>query len=263
MDILFCYKLSPDSEDVKGLPNGDITYEKAKWIVGDYDLSAAEAAVSLAKTCDATVKGLSVGNEELKNSRTRKGVLARGCDELVLLQDASLEQLDSHQTAALLAKMVQTLEGYDLVVCGEGSSDEYARQVGLQLGEMLGVPTTNAVSKLVGIEDGKLVAERTVGNAVHTLEIPLPAVVSVTSDIFEPCIPSMRDILDAGKKPVTELSLADIGEVPAASTVLELRAPKEKDRKRIVIEGSAEEIATEFVNALERDGLLEGGFANV
>ena len=103
------------------------------------------------------------------------------------------------------------MANYDLVLCGEGSADLYAQQVGVQLGQLLNVPTINSVSKIVSVADGKVTVERTLEDEVETLEMPLPAVISVTSDINEPRIPSMKQILGAGKKPSTIWTVGDVG----------------------------------------------------
>lgn len=94
-------------------------------------------------------------------------------------------------------------------MCGEGSADLYAQQVGAQLGELLNLPTVNAVSRLT-VEGNKLIAERTLEEVVEVLEIQLPAVVAVTTDMNQPRLPGMKEILAAGKKPVTEWQLTDI-----------------------------------------------------
>jgi electron transfer flavoprotein beta subunit len=101
--------------------------------------------------------------------------------------------------------------GFDLIICGDGSSDLYAQQVGLLLGEMLHIPAINGVSKILSLTDNTLTVERELEDEIETLSIPLPAVVAVSTDINSPQIPSMKAILGAAKKPVQVWSTADIG----------------------------------------------------
>ena len=65
-------------------------------------------------------------------------------------------------------------------------------------------------------------------------------VVTVVSEINEPRIPSLMNIMKAGKKPVTEYTLADLGldagAVAATGSVLS-NLTEEQDRKRIMLEG--------------------------
>ena len=138
-----------------------------------------------------------------------------------------------------------------LILCGDGSADLYAQQVGAQLGQLLNVPTVNSVSK-ISVADGKAIVERTLEDEVETLEVPLPAVISVTADINQPRIPSMKQILGAGKKPSTAWGSGDAGlAVPAQSVdVLETKAPEQVDRKQIVIEGDSDDAIKEFVEKI-------------
>ena len=77
---------------------------------------------------------------------------------------------------------------------GEGSGDIYAQQVGLLVGELLQLPVINAVSNIQRNGD-RIVVERTLEDEVEVIELSLPAVLCVTSDINTPRIPSMKAIL--------------------------------------------------------------------
>lgn len=257
MDIFVCYKLTPEQKDIR-ISNGAVQTDQAEWSVGEYDLVATEAAAQLATIVGWGVKGVSVGGMQLSNSRARKNMLSRGCDELILVQSPELEQADSHQTARALADAITETGGYGLIVCGEGSADLYFRQVGIQLGELLGLPVINSIQKLVTIEDGVLVAERINGSTVEVLEIPLPAVVSVTSDICKSRIPKMKEILQAGKKPVRELDAAGIRCKERGGETLGIKAPKAVERRGIVLDGTPEEMAEKLLAQLRKEGLLGG-----
>ena len=256
MKIILCYKLTPDPQTIQASPGGPVSLDRADWVPGDFDLVAEEAAAQLAEKTGAVLVGLSVGTSRLENTRTRKNVLSRGCDELYLVQDDSLLHADSHETACLLAEAVRVIGEYDLIVCGEGSNDLYFQQVGLQLGELLGVPTINAISELKGIENGKLTARRTTETSVDELEIPLPAVICVTAEICQTRIPRMQEILKAGKKPVHEIPLSQFQNVPAATAPVSILAPQETSRQADRIDGTPEEMADALVRHLQKDGVI-------
>lgn len=256
MQFILCYKLTPDPNTIEVKPSGKLDFSQADWVVGDFEFTAQEAAVQLAAACGATVKGISVGGEALSNTKAQKSVLARGCTELLLVKDETYTQADSHQTACVLAAAIQKQGEHDLVVCGEGSSDLYFQQVGIQLGELLDVPVINGISKLIGIQNGVLTAERTVGNTVDTLEIPLPAVICAKSDICQAKVPTMKEILAAGKKPVTVWSSEEIGSTENPTELISVLAPKSVERKRIAITGTPEEMADGLIAALASNALL-------
>lgn len=253
MNILVCCKIVPEEQDIA--INGDrtVNLSKAAPKISLYDLNAFEAAVQLAAaTGNGAITALSAGGPTyLENSKVRKDLLSRGPDGLAAVIDDSLAGSLGAATSDALAGAARKL-GFDLILCGEGSGDLYAQQVGLLLGEKLGVPCINAVSK-IEVNGNVLTVERSLEDEVEVLEIPLPAVLSLTSDINLPKIPSMKAILAAGKKPVTVLSLAEIGVEPSAPARMEsVLAPEQVDRLRVIIEGDSDENIAAFVENLKK-----------
>nr|WP_300151405.1 putative electron transfer flavoprotein FixA [Propionicimonas sp.] len=244
MRIVACIKAAPDDADIVVSGDRALDFSRAQWKVGSYDLNAIEAARQLADAVGGEVIGLTVGGDELANTKLRKDALSRGLDSLVIVPGSP--DADSYQTASALASALGEL-GVDLVVLGAGSSDRYAQQVGNQLGALLGVPTLNYVNRLAA--DGEqLRVERLLEDAEQVVEVSLPAVVSVTSAINVPRIAGMKDILAAGKKPVTEASAT----LPAASTrLVSLLAPEQVDRRRTVVEGDPAETAAQLATFLK------------
>ncbi|MBJ8391132.1 electron transfer flavoprotein FixA [Citrobacter cronae] len=254
MKIITCYKCVPDEQDIAiNNADGSLDFSKADGKISQYDLNAIEAACQLKQQVgDAQVVAMSVGGKALTNAKGRKDVLSRGPDELIVVIDDQFEQALPQHTAIALAAAAQK-SGFDLLICGDGSSDLYAQQVGLLVGEALNVPAINGVSKILSLTDSTLTVERELEDEVETLSIPLPAVIAVSTDINTPQIPSMKAILGAAKKPVQVWSPADIGlnSVPAYS-VQQVAAPKQRERQRVVIEGDGEEQIAAFVENLRK-----------
>ncbi|EBW4357468.1 electron transfer flavoprotein [Salmonella enterica subsp. enterica serovar Kintambo] len=254
MKIITCYKCVPDEQDIAiNNADGTLDFSKADSKISQYDLNAIEAACQLKQQLgDAQVVAMSVGGKALTNAKGRKDVLSRGPDELIVVIDDQFEQALPQHTAAALAAAAQK-SGFDLLICGDGSSDLYAQQVGLLVGEALNIPAINGVSKILSLTDSTLTVERELEDEVETLSIPLPAVIAVSTDINTPQIPSMKAILGAAKKPVQVWSPADIGlnSVPAYS-VQQVAAPKQRERQRVVIEGDGEEQIAAFVENLRK-----------
>lgn len=254
MKIITCYKLVPEEQDITVTADGSLDTNKAAPKINPFDLCAVEAGVQLKGLIDgSSITAMSVGGKALENPKSRKDILSRGPDELTVVVDEKFEQLLPHQTARVLMAAAQK-NGFDLIICGDGSGDLYAQQVGLQLGELLGIANINAVSKIVAAESGKITVERSLDDEVEVLEISLPAVISVSADINEPTIPSMKTILAAAKKPVTSLSATDLEltEFPALVELVSVIAPKQKARQNIVIEGDDEQQLAEFAEHLRK-----------
>lgn len=254
MNIIACYKIVPDEQDIMIRPDQSLSLEKAELQIGQYDLNAVEAGIQLFESTGGNFSALSAGGNSVGNSKLKKGILSRGPQALYLVKDPALENPDIKITAIVLAAAIQKISGYDLILCGEGSSDLYAQQVGIQVGQILGIPTINAVSKIIPNGD-TLIVERTLENDIEVLEIPLPAVISVTTDINVTRVPSMKDILAAGKKPVTEWTLADLNMNPPELLVepVSTLAPKLTDRKKIILHGDDEQQIVEFYKNIRSD----------
>lgn len=254
MNIAVCCKFVPDLQDMEVGAGGAVNFSRAKWEISEYDLQAVEAGVRLAKETGGKLIAVSVGASRIDNSQLRKDLLSRGPQELYLVADDALADLDAAQTAAVLADVVRKLD-VDLVLCGEGSADNYAQQVGPQLGERLDWITFAGINA-ISAGDGTLMVERALETKTETIELSLPAVLSVTSAINEPPRPGMKDILMAGKKPVTVWSTADVACPPAAIAQESTLAPESRERAGEKLEGSVGEAAAELVRRLKVAGLL-------
>jgi electron transfer flavoprotein beta subunit len=250
MKVVTCYKVVRDEQDLQVAPDGTVSFEQTGLRVGDYDLNAIEAGVQLAAATAGTVIGLSVGGEELRDTKLRKAVLSRGLDEAVAVVDPALTVADAQATAEVLAVAVGTIDGCELVLCGEGSADRYSQQVGAQLAARLAVPYVNGVTR-IDASDGSVLVTRVLEDELETLQVPLPAVLAVTSDANVPRIPSMKDILGAGRKPFGERSLADLGvavPTPLVETSAEV-APEARARGSVVYQAAQ---ADEFFSAVRK-----------
>ncbi|EGN0840042.1 electron transfer flavoprotein FixA [Salmonella enterica] len=254
MKILTCYKCVPDEQDIViNNEDGSLDIRKADAKISQYDLNAIEAACQLKQQAgDAVVTAMSVGGQALTNAKGRKDVLSRGPDDLIVVIDELFEQSLPQQTAAALAAAAQKA-GFDLIICGDGSSDLYAQQVSLLLGETLHIPAINGVHNILSLSEDALIVERELEDEIETLHIPLPAVVAVSTDINSPQIPSMKAILGAAKKPVQVWSAEDIGFSAAADySSQRVAAPKQRERQRIVIQGEGEEQIAAFAENLRK-----------
>lgn len=250
MKIIACCKAVPEEQDIVVLSNQELSFDKAKWKIGEYDLNALEAGKQINAAVGGSMTALSVGGAALKASKLRKDILSRGPSDLTAVIDENKEITDSFEAAKALAAAIGQMDAYDLVICGTGSSDLYAQQVGNQLGALLDVAVVNAVSKIMP-EEGKIIVERTLENEVEVLEIALPAVISLTSDINVPTIPGMKDIIAGGKKPVTEVAIDWSGIAKATEKVSDL-APVQKERKLEILEGDSDEVIDALAQFLKK-----------
>lgn len=251
MRIISCCKAVPEEQDITIKANGEISFERAKLTISNFDLNSIEAGAQIIEGSGGELIALSAGAANIDDSKLKKNILSRGPGSLYMVADDILENMDTHQTALVLKAAIEKIGGYDLILCGEGSADLYAQQLGAQLGQLLQLPTINSVSKITAAGSQVLI-ERTLEDEVETLEISLPAVVSVTSDINVPRLATMKEILAAGKRPSTVWSAKDIAaeELPKTIEVLETKAPKLMERKKEIITGDSDEAIQQFVEKI-------------
>lgn len=249
MRIAVAFKAVPDDQDIQVAADRTLDYSKAKETVSTYDLNAIELAARLAADGGEAV-GVTVGPKAIDDSKLKKNVLARGLSRLYLAADDSLAGLDSRQTALALKDALAAAGDVDLVVCGDGSADDYAQQVDVQLAEALGWPVVTAACSVEAAGDG-LKVSRALEDCVEDVEVSLPCVVSVTPDAAEPRIPGMKDILQAGKKPQEQVAAAAPG---ATLSVAECLAPEQAARKLEIVDAS-EDGAVEKVAAAVKAAL--------
>ena len=176
MNIVAAFKVVPDDQDIQVSADGTLDYSKAKNTVSAYDLNAIEAAAQLAAANEGSnVVAVTVGGADIDDSKLKKNVLARGVDELYMTADDACKGLDARATAVALAELVSKVGDFDVVLCGDGSADNYAQQVDVQLAAKLGLPVVTAATKITA-KDGALEVERTLEDVVEVVEVPLPAV---------------------------------------------------------------------------------------
>ena len=140
-----------------------------------------------------------------------KETLALGADEAVLLSDRAFAGADTLATAYALAMGVRKIGEFDLIVCGKQAIDGDTAQVGPSLAEKLGIPHTTYVRKIEEIRKGYIRCQRLTEEGYETIEMTLPAVITVVKEINEPRLPSIKGLIRARKAVVHVWTADDIG----------------------------------------------------
>ncbi|GAB4263784.1 MAG: electron transfer flavoprotein subunit beta/FixA family protein [Thermoleophilia bacterium] len=258
MNILVFVKTNPDLQMIR-IKNREPVMEAVPYKVGDLEKNAVEAALQLRDTAGGgVIKAVCLAEANRKARETLKEVLAMGADEAVLVADPALETVDQAAVALVLARAAEKAGPYDLLLFGEGSTDNYSGQVGPRVAEILGIPQIG-YARSITVTAGGVRVERSMDEFIEVLEAPFPVAVTVVSEINEPRIPSLMNIMKAGKKPLAEYTLADIGLEAAAvarqGAVLSNLA-EEQDRKHVIFAGDPAAQAEALVNALIKEGVL-------
>jgi electron transfer flavoprotein beta subunit len=255
MKIVVCLKQVPDTETrVQIAPEGNAIVESdINWIVSPFDEFAIEEALKIKEAKEGEVVLVTVGPDRAQ-SALRTG-LAMGADSAIHVNDPLLEGADTLATARALAGAIKTVEGVDLVLCGQqGVGGDNAQVPGL-LAELLDLPQVTVAVK-IEVQDGKAVVEREIEGARETWETSLPAVISAQKGLNEPRYASLKGIMQAKKKPIQALDAAGVG-LDAASaapkvkvTGMELPPPRPEVK---MIEGDPAAQASELIRLLHEE----------
>ncbi|GAA4921079.1 electron transfer flavoprotein beta subunit [Stackebrandtia albiflava] len=212
MKIVVLVKQVPDSGLERHL-SSDFTVDRASAsnVISELDENAIEAAMALADAGQADeVTVLTVGPDHAVE--TIRKALSMGPDKAVHVQDDAIAGSCAVTTSAVLAAALGTLE-YDLVLCATESTDGAVGGMAQMLGARLGVAAMTGARKLT-VDGQKLTVERQTEDGHETLTASTPAVVSVWDSMNTPRYPSLKGIMAAKRKPVTTLSLSDLGLAP-------------------------------------------------
>ncbi|MGH3545476.1 MAG: electron transfer flavoprotein subunit beta/FixA family protein [Mycobacteriales bacterium] len=214
LNIVVLVKQVPDSGAPRALSVVDATVDRESGdaVVNEMDEYAIEEALRLTKGHGGQVTLLTMG-PELAVQSIRKA-LQLGADAAIHVTDGALHGSCAVKTSLVLAAALRTLE-WDLVICGAESTDGQLAVLPAMLSQRLGVPALTGARKLTieQAERSEPVAciERQTETGYQLVQAGLPAVVSVWDTINEPHYPNFRDIMAAKSKPITTLSLADLG----------------------------------------------------
>lgn len=250
MNIVVAMKQVPDLQQLR-IRNRKPLIKEAPLTFGKIDKNALEAAVQLKETYGGETIVVSVGSEELED--TIKEAMAAGGDQSYILADNNAADLESAEVAPILAEMIKKIDDCGLIIFGEGSGDNYSGQVGSRVAEILGLPQVGNVTE-IAIDGDKLCMTRSLENTIEVVEINMPAVVLIAADLNEPRIPSVTQVLKAGRKPKEVMEIDSFSEPIKAKTLITLSnfAP-EINRKQINIKNVGE-----LVEVLKIDGFLGG-----
>ncbi len=257
--IAVCYKWVLSDADIRvNERTRELDMEKCKPQINEYDRMGLETGVRLREATGCELVAVTCG---AATEASAKDALSRGPDAVYYLDDPVMASADSVTASKALAAMIRSLGGVDVVICSEGSSDQYAQQVGPRLAALLGFTSVSYVSKAEARGEA-LVLERKLEDGTECLKVAGPVVVSIVPDICEAPIPSVKQILAAKKKPATKLSLADIGLTAEAAapllSVASVKAPlSERKAVRLNPDGvSVADAAAALAKQLAADGII-------
>ncbi len=243
MKAVVVYKWARNAADAIVRTDGSIDWRNARMAAGEDDPAALAAAKQIAADTDGTVIGLTIGDGDAS------WALARGVEQAVCVADAP-NLADNGATAAVLAAAVRYIGDVDVVVIGDSKQEP---GVAVALAGELGWPA------LVGLHSASMPAgqlqavRRTVGEQ-QTLSLSTPAVLGMSAESDADQVPGMKELLAARKRPLTKVTLSDLGTPPVDLVSVGCRKPDSTPSR--LFQGEPAQAAAQLVAALRAEGVL-------
>ena len=251
MKIFVCVKHVPDTAANIKVVGENGFEESVKFVMNPYDEYAVEEAVRIVQAQGGEVVAVSVGKPNAIN--TVRSALAVGADRGILVK-TDAQFLDSATTALVLKTVIEKDGAADLIFTGKQSVDSEGMQTHYRLAAKMGFPVATDVVNF-SMENGQAVVACEMGGGDREVfQMSMPCVVGATKGLNEPRYPKLPDILKAKKKPLVEMSLADLGlaKSPVSASMTSLTQVKERGAATMM-QGSVREMVEDLVNRLEND----------
>ncbi len=196
-----------------------------KMSMNPFDEISVEEAVRLKEKGVATeIVAVSVGPTQAQE--TLRTALAMGADRAILV-NAEGQDLEPLAVAKVLKALVAE-ENPEVVIIGKQAIDGDNNAVGQMLSALLDWPQATFASE-IAIDGGKAKVTREVDGGLQTLEVELPAVITVDLRLNEPRYASLPNIMKAKKKPLDVKELASLGaDVAPRLKVLKVTEPPKR-----------------------------------
>ena len=263
MKICVLVKEVPDAAVEKRMdPNSKRLDRSGEKNLNPFDTHAIEAAMQIreggAVDVDEIV-AVTMGPDSAV--RALHKAVSLGADRSVHLTDDALAGSDVVATGYALAQALKA-ENPDLVLLGQQSDDGECYTIGAVVADHLQMPSLTQVIK-IDVSEGSLRCERQAEYGYDTVDVQLPAVISVGDAINEPRYPSLKAIMGAKKKQLDTKSAGDVeidssrvGEGGSKTAVLSINPPPEKQAGEIIEDEDTDETVQKIVAWLDERKLL-------
>jgi electron transfer flavoprotein beta subunit len=232
---------------VRVLPDGSgVDTDGVKMSVNPFDEIALEEALRMREAGHAEeVIVVSIGGDECQQ-QLRTG-LAMGADRAIQVQAPAATQ--PLALARLFLPVIER-EQPGLVILGKQAIDDDNSQTAQMLAALWDRPQATFASKIVLNGDSAAVT-REVDAGLETIDIDLPAVISVDLRLNEPRFVKLPDIMKAKRKPLDVIPLDELGVDAAGGLAIGHHAPPPQREKGIMVEDTAQ-----LVQELKNRGLV-------
>jgi len=227
----------------KWIEEGDM-----QWALNESDAYALEEALQLKEKHGGEVVVVSAGPERV--SSTIREALAKGADRAIHIDCDDLGQRDALGVARLLSAAIAP-ESPDLTLTGLQSDDLGYGQTGVILAELLELPHVSLILHVEKTDAGLSVKRELEEGWFQTIELPLPAVLTIQSGGNKLRYATLMGIKRAKTKEVRTVTAAELAVDSVPVAVLERVALPQKQKSTQILPGNPKEAAAALVDKLK------------
>ena len=250
MKIVLAIKQVPERDaqvhiaaDAKGIDEREL-----QWALNESDAYALEEALQLKEKHGGEVVVVSAGPERVGS--TIREALAKGADRGIHIEADDLGQRDALGVAQLLAAAIKS-ESPDLTLTGLQSDDLGYGQTGVILAELLGLPHASLILHVEKTEQGLTVKRELEEGWFQTIELPLPAALTIQSGGNKLRYATLMGIKKAKTKEVRRVTAQELGATSERVVTLERISIPQKQRSMQILSGSPKEAAAALAEKLK------------
>lgn len=264
MRVVVCVKPVPDPKHWNRIAIDPGTHtllrEGIPSTINPLDRNALEAALRLRESEGGEV--IVVGMAPPDTQAVMREALAMGADRAILLSDRVFAGSDTLSTAHIISSAIRKLGSFDVVLCGDETTDGGTAQVSAQIAEFLDVPNVMHVSAIEFVGNGGFKVRSQIEHGYVVIEIKPPMVLSVVKEVNEPRYVTLMNILEAEQKDLQlwsskELDLTEswVGLSASPTEMMGFSAPETKTRAEM-LPGEPKQQAAELADRLHRFGFF-------
>jgi electron transfer flavoprotein beta subunit len=178
LNIIVGVKWVPNTQAVSIDPKtGTLIREGVPSIVNPHDLNAVELALQIKDKYGGSVTVISMAPPSAKLGQEH--CIGMGVDRGILVSDRAFAGADTLATSYTLAKAIEKIGNYDLIIMGQETIDSSTAHIGAQVASWLGIPYIYYVVDFQYLEDKQVIrVKRILEDAYETYEVKLPALIS-------------------------------------------------------------------------------------
>ncbi len=265
LNIIVPIKWIPNTSSVNIDPKtGTLIRTNVPSIINPPDLNAIEAALRLRDKYGGMITAMSMSPPSALLGLEH--AIGMGVDKAYLLTDRTFAGADTLATSYTLAKAIEKIGEYDLIITGQETLDSSTAHIGAQIASWLNLPFIYYAKRIeYDQSEHAIIVERELEESVEKYAVKLPAVISTAIKSNKPRHVRLKYKIRAKReKPIIVWTNRELGLDPncvglkgSPTIVAKIEFMGRVPRKNIIItEGSPEEKVEKLLEKLIKDKVL-------